>query len=286
MVHPPIPSHLLSSTILDEIRQTPNEMENLSTLLSVRHENLSLLVHRSGEHLDELTLRNPYFIRHERVKHQPAFTLKLSHGSPIRRIIAAGTANHQTSTNILAASLAEIFLIRTKSVNDVDYSSDGRHWHILDPVQKWSLPSPLKDLCSQSSSLALSLCKDGQIYQWTPSRGCSKISGEKLEGSQRISCSEHPLVCYVSSSQYLHRYDLRSRRPSLILDNLPHCLNIKICRARPSELLLSCAEQSLLYDCRFLNTALERKMVPGSTQLNSIDVSPLLQDRQEIGQYW
>jgi hypothetical protein len=51
----------------------------------------------------------------------------------------------------------------------------------LDPIQKFSLKSPIVDLnCSRNTAHAVAVDVEGFMYEWTPTTGLIKLSNEPV----------------------------------------------------------------------------------------------------------
>eukprot|EP00981_Chlorochromonas_danica_P011671 scaffold4203_cov166-Ochromonas_danica.AAC.17 len=282
----PVPSHLLHLTLSSEWSQPSiysTIQKRLSTMLAVRHGDKPLVIHRSGRYFDELSVRNIETFYPRGATHQSAFTLRLSEGSAIRQIVAAGQSNFNTSSNILASTLAEIYLLSTLSAEEVSPRLNS-HGFMLEPLQKWQLPDEVIDLSGSQSHLPTALCltKRGSVYQWSPSLGMHKVASvDEAEETWSISSCQHPQLALLTSPFHLQLLDLRVGKPTDLLEG--YFLAASGCRKRGQEVVVSEEDELMLVDLRCLRSPIQRK--PGNKDTFISAYSFDAQDRDILTTY-
>ncbi|RYH14669.1 hypothetical protein EON65_33270, partial [archaeon] len=169
---PPIPTHLLYSTIADEWSDTANLYNTYkhSTVACIRHADKNLVLFRSGEHGDEVTLLPGDFIKCPAAEAAPTFSINIGHGSAIRHICQAGMSNCNTVSNVLVGSRYEVTMMVTEGVVGRWPSDLSSHLHILRPLQQFRLPDEVMDIAASMTSLSYAyvLTKNKGVYAYTP----------------------------------------------------------------------------------------------------------------------
>jgi len=229
-----IPSGLLRTSVEEDLNyQYKPENSRKNTVLTIDCDGEYLLLHCGGQFMDEIVVRNPYFLDpyHNRV--QPISSINLGKGSAIRQIVKAGKTNWGYTTNILARTMNEIFFLRTANVGDMlNRREDDEDETIpllgtLDPINKWQLAEEIIDLAGSPNdwNYAFALSRQGRMYKWERETGVTKQSQrsifQHLMNNQSIhtttntnniclEASMHPMIAYVSYDKQFGTVDLRS----------------------------------------------------------------------------
>lgn len=122
-----IPIDVLQNTIHNDMEENVSlqQMYRNSTLCSVNHCGERFIVHGSGSHLDEMTIRSSEFSVSPQIGCEfiPGYTVNIGQGSTLRQVLCAGTSHGGSSSNILAATVGEIFHLQTVSGPDFSMES-------------------------------------------------------------------------------------------------------------------------------------------------------------------
>jgi hypothetical protein len=242
-----IPSYLLYSSLRNEF-SSGTGCSIRSTVSTVTHNNTSMFTCVGGRYLDELILRDTAhcYLAGPDLKDPPGFSLPLGGGSPLMQTLHAGYSNWGQTSLVLARTRSEIFYVRTAGLDEVCCDDAAREDiptsasmasasasasalppaapTILEPVQRWQLPVEISDMsCSQSGwGSACILAKNGRLFTWTPTDGvlpsfggcrgsCSNSSSSSIpQQQQRVECSLHPQLVYLSAGPGLYACDLRA----------------------------------------------------------------------------
>lgn len=223
-----IPLGLLEYTLHDDFHRDFNTSHSAahvcrSSILQVKHDHdFHGVVGVSGEHLDELMMRNASFLQPQLDwSSSPGFNLMLTHGAPIRQLIHAGFGCYGLNSHILACTIGEVYHLQTI---DPEGSRSLSFCPMLEPKGKWQLPNEILTMASfgphHSSVTAVIMTRYGDLYSWSPHRGVLREQqinqfnpNCRLDrNSAVLEFSAHPRVLYLADeSSTLSQVDLRSK---------------------------------------------------------------------------
>lgn len=301
-----VPADLLQDTIVAEMElekiNPTRRHRNASTMLTVNHNDATLLVHAGGHGMDELTVRNANYGHHAQNTwlYEPGYSVNVGQGSSIRQVVSAGSSHFGSTANVLATTVGEVFHYQTvdsfpqKSRYD---DTESTLCPILLPKGKWQLPYEILTAASfesDSSSInqVLFLTRNGAVFSWTPTVGvrcevvsltqaCSAEVGMENFNLDSVHCLEvtkHPKLAFMSQDQSLFTLDLRSRHLNARCEIDHPITAVKQHGRYPHQYVMSADRHMYLMDARFERTYVSRKIV--STPCNHIsykhfrDVSP------------
>jgi len=213
----PVSSSVLQSTIAEDASAAKTQrLPRYSTLAFCKSgsDARSSVIHGGGKYMDQLIIRDL-----ESLTVAPslaAFSLSLGRGEPIVEVHPAGKSNWGNRVHLLARTRAEIFHVATTRVAQLApktrvnaaESRQPMDSVILEPLQKWQLPSEILSLTTPShvsESLGCILASSGQLFTWNLSQGVLPYSSaEKLFPqwpTDLTSLACDPQVCYSSWHQ-------------------------------------------------------------------------------------
>lgn len=298
-----VPSYLLYGTLRRDIaaQKSTKQDQSWSTIAAVQHNNSKLFVHASGRYMDQVILRDAaHSFTGLDLRNPPGFTLPLGNGSPVQEIVHAGTTCWGSSSMLLARTRAEVFQLRTMSLEDV-HTKRSDHvgskpanvlTTVLDPVQKWQLPY---EICSTSTSpgtwnSACFLTACGRVCSWNPSdgvqvaaSGCSVLPADCLgagmrDYSMRIDCTLHPQVSRIACDRAVYLFDLRAAAAvgtKLYASPDRRVLSTKQHGCAAQCFLVSTRDCVSLMDTRYTKTPLAQQYIPAGHEKMKYFANPL-----------
>ena len=301
----PLDSRLLRETIVEEL-VTEDEAcgENrYSTLTSFTHRGRSMVVHAGGKFMDQLIVRDfdATIVPPSSKSGMEAsgFSIGLGRGEAIIDVMLAGKSNWNESSFLLARTRGELFSLKSTALDE--FMAETRQPTtpavIVEPLQKWQFPSELLSLSTFPTpplSLALALCKDGQLYSWSPVEGVVPYSSPgalfplwpsnredlaALKSSPIIQYSSfHPMVAYASIGQNIHNIDLRlpGKEARVLHSGATACTALCQSDSSGSYLFVGSLDCGIsLLDLRYPKQALAQRSFQGVAH-KYLRVSPLI----------
>eukprot|EP01031_Cornospumella_fuschlensis_P034813 gene34813-42161_t len=287
---PPVPSHMLYATLAEEWTDTANLYNSVkhSTVACVRHMDQNLVLFRSGEHGDEVTLLHADYIKSPALEAAPTFSLNVGRGSAIRHICSAGMSSCSTASSVLVGSRYEVTLLSTEAVEGREPSSVSSHLHILRPLQQFRLPDEILDMAASmtSHSYGYILTKRQGVFAYTPDGGVRASpfpTHIPVDSLFALSASLHPKVFYaLSRGGWAGSVDVRSGKVAITLESAGLTTtttttststtshprkatglvwrDLAACTAQPHEVLLTCPSETRVVDERAARQPLQRRL--------------------------
>lgn len=213
-----------------------------STLSCCKHNNKSFLLHSSGKNMDEIVITDcAHFDSHNLAN---GFSVNVGNGSSLMQVSAIGSSLFNTNSDILARTDSEIVYLRTVALNDYISCDDSQQNSvILEPIQKWSLPTKIASMsCSSSSIVHANLLGDNcLLYTWSPGNGFIKASEQIIFPQKDID----DMMFTVHDYYQLNRSEMKS----VSIESCQSIANIES-SLLPHTVYASLGKKSYCYDSR------------------------------------
>lgn len=305
-----IPSYLLYDLLVEQNNQVPPKPIVGNTTVNCFHGGKSLFIHSCGKSQGDVILRDTNRLYHKSTKMQSGFTLPLF-SSPIRQLSLLCPPSFSDHSHILASSLNEVSLFQTVCLDDElpseshfismynafkrNVRKEARQAHILEPLQKWTLPVDVLKMSTLASNnycatpAAVCVSRKGQVYSWSYQRGFHLVNSNPIFNIPDnlslfdLSITCNPNVVFYSSTNQVFLHDFRSSATSqsiVKLDTLRNGISMTTSNDTISSLLsishsnlsfdtLACSIDSLqpslqLFDVRMSSYSLQKSPIPNA----------------------
>ena len=184
----PIPSYLLYDFLVQDCMKNNSQTKICSTVANCHHMKNTYVVHAAGADLKEIIIRSPSTFEPFQNTRVHGFVHLV--GCEIDQIETCGTSNWNSVSHLLVRSGSEVHHLRTALIQDYESKFSDRISSpidiILEPIQKWIIPSTVVSLATMKSSVshASILIKSFHLYVWDPLGGLRQPSTNKIFPSQ------------------------------------------------------------------------------------------------------
>lgn len=320
-----IPSYLLNNILLEEkvaLRDRSSSKRSdiyddmLNCMTRCHHGNHSLLIHTGGKYLDDIVLRYASQLLPYNANLEPGFTSNIGTGSAVRDTSVIGYSSWNSSSHLLCRTDHDLIHLKTSDLRDLRLSSHvSRKYHnklnsyvILEPIQKWMLPSKIVAMSSSRSNWSQSaiLSKNGHFHQWLPNQGVISHTGSLLPSQflesngdiydhMKIFASHHPQMYFLTCKDSIFIKDLRSShrassvcsfdssqiKAAVLFPSEPSMHQERYCMVSRSGKSGSMAS---VIDLRYPNTVLSERPIPHAhTVIKDIGYDNLVPNAADYG---
>jgi hypothetical protein len=252
----------------------------LNTVLSVLHGSSPLVIHVTGENLDQLAISTESQCDNIKSPYMGDIEFVLQLQDRIIGLISVGRSVSDGSCNILAISQFQVTVLKTATVEAKDLGEGNRV--ILEPKHQYDFQEKIisaSALPRETVPMAVILTAPGMLYRWNAREGvtlssrypiCDYKSLYPSDMNAPLPCvqySQHPEICHVAACKNLFIRDFRQAEPLVLFsmesNYIVNTIQLSSNSGLTENYLFACMSggKMLLVDKRFASRPLAQRGV-------------------------